>query len=40
LIYQPSAHFWPFQLIESAIYAGMAALPLLVAIWWLRTRLT
>lgn len=39
-IYQPSTHFWPFQLIESAIYAGMAAILLMGAVWWLRTRLT
>ncbi len=39
LIYQPSAHFWPFQLIESAIYVGMAAILLVVAIWRIRARL-
>jgi hypothetical protein len=40
LIYHPSARFWPFQLIESAIYVGMAAILLMVAIWRIRARLT
>lgn len=40
LIYQPSARFWPFQLIESAIYVGTAAILLLVAVWRIRTRFT
>lgn len=40
LIYQPSARFWPFQIIESAIYAGMAALLLMVAIGRIRARPT
>ena len=40
LIYQPSARFWPFQFIESAIYVGMAAILLMVAIWWIRARPT
>ena len=38
VIFQPSAHFWPFQLIESAIYVGMAAILLTVAIWRVRPR--
>jgi hypothetical protein len=38
-LYQPASRFWPFQLIESAIYLGMAAALLAVTIWWIRARL-
>jgi hypothetical protein len=37
-MYRPASQFWPFQIIESAIYLGMAAL-LGVATWWIRTKL-
>jgi hypothetical protein len=38
-IFQPASRFWPFQIIESAIYFGMAAVLLSLTIWWVRTRL-
>lgn len=38
-LYQPVSRFWPFQFIESAMYLGMAAVLLGVAIWWVLKRL-
>jgi hypothetical protein len=38
-IFQPASRFWPFQIMESAIYLGMAAVLLSLTIWWVRTRL-
>lgn len=36
--YQPDGRFWTFQLIEFGIFAGLAAVVLAVAIWWLHHR--
>jgi hypothetical protein len=36
--YQPLSRFWPFQLIESAIFLGLSAVVLAVAAWWILRR--
>jgi len=38
LAYQPAERFWTFQLIEAAIFAGLAALCVLLTLWRVRTR--
>jgi len=38
-IFQPASRFWPFQIMESAIYLGMAAVLLAITVWSIRTRL-
>jgi hypothetical protein len=38
LVFQPESRFWHFQLIEAAIFAGLAAILLAAAIWQLRRR--
>jgi ABC-2 family transporter protein len=40
IVYQPAEHFWLFQGIESAIFVGLAALLLALAIWWVRRRVS
>jgi hypothetical protein len=37
--YHPVGRFWTFQLIESGIYAGLAAAVFGVAVWWVLRRL-
>ena len=37
-VYQPASRFWLFQGIETAIFAGLAAILLLASAWWLRYR--
>ncbi|GAA1556282.1 ABC transporter permease [Dactylosporangium maewongense] len=37
--YQPIERFWTFQLIESGIFAGLAAAALGLAVWWVVRRL-
>jgi len=39
-LYQPADRFWLFQGIESAIFLGLAAVLLALAVWWVMTRLT
>jgi hypothetical protein len=39
-LYQPAGRFWLFQGIESAIFLGLAAILLALAVWWVMTRLT
>jgi hypothetical protein len=36
VLYQPAGRFWLFQGIESAIFFGLAALLLALAIWWVK----
>jgi hypothetical protein len=36
--YQPPERFWTFQLIESAIFIGLAALLIGLSLWWLQRR--
>jgi hypothetical protein len=38
--YQPADRFWLFQGIESAIFLGLAAVLLALAVWWVMTHLT
>jgi len=38
-VYQPASRFWLFQGIEAAIFAGLAAILLVAAAWWLRHRI-
>ena len=37
--YQPASRFWQFQLIETAIYVGLAAGLVALAFWWVTRRL-
>lgn len=39
VVYQPASRFWLFQGIESAIYLGLAAILLLIAVWWVLRRI-
>jgi hypothetical protein len=39
IIYQPDNRFWLFQGIESAIFLGLAALLLALAVYWVRRRI-
>ena len=36
--YIPASDFWPLQLTETALYVGLAALLIGLAIWWTRER--
>ena len=38
VVYHPADRFWSFQLIETAIFAGLAALVLAVLVWRVRRR--
>ena len=37
-VYQPANHFWPLQLTETALFAGIAVLLVGFAAWWVRER--
>ena len=37
--YQPAGRFWQFQLIETAIYLGLAAGLVVLTVWWVTRRL-
>jgi hypothetical protein len=39
-IFQPASRYWLFQGIETLLFAGMAVVLLIGAIWWIRRRLT
>jgi hypothetical protein len=39
-ILQPASRYWLFQGIETLLFAGVAVVLLLGAIWWIRRRLT
>lgn len=36
--YQPASHFWPLQLAETSLFAGVAVALILFAAWWTRQR--
>jgi hypothetical protein len=36
VVYQPGSRYWPFQWIETGLFAGVAALLVAFAYWWLR----
>jgi hypothetical protein len=40
VVYQPESHFWPLQLIETGLFAGLAAILIVFAAWWTKTRTT
>jgi ABC-2 family transporter len=40
LTYQPAARYWEFQIIEAAIFIGLAAILLGIAVWQLRRRVS
>jgi ABC-type transport system involved in multi-copper enzyme maturation permease subunit len=33
-VYEPASNFWPLQLTETGLFAGLAALLILFAAWW------
>jgi hypothetical protein len=37
-VYHPANHFWPLQLIETALFAGLALALLAFAAWWIHER--
>jgi hypothetical protein len=37
-VYQPASHFWPLQLIETGLFAGIAVALILFAAWWTHQR--
>lgn len=40
LTYQPANRYWPFQIYETAIFFGLAALLIAGCYWWVRRRLS
>jgi hypothetical protein len=40
VVYQPESHYWPLQLIETALFTSIAALLILFAAWWTHQRAT
>jgi hypothetical protein len=36
--YQPASHFWPLQLAETGVFAGVAVALILFAAWWTHQR--
>jgi hypothetical protein len=40
VVYQPESHFWPLQLAETGLFAGLAAVLILFAAWWTHRRVT
>ena len=37
-VYQPASHFWPLQLIETALFGGAALALVAFAAWWMLRR--
>jgi len=37
-VYQPASHFWPLQLIETALFGGVALALIAFAAWWVHER--
>lgn len=37
-VYQPAGHFWPLQLAETGLFAGIALALILFAAWWTHQR--
>jgi hypothetical protein len=37
-VYHPASHFWPLQLIETALFGGLALALLAFAAWWIHER--
>jgi hypothetical protein len=38
-VYHPPSHFWPLQLIETALFGGIALALLALAAWWIHARI-
>jgi hypothetical protein len=38
VVYQPESHFWPLQLTETGLFAGVAIALILFAAWWTHHR--
>ena len=38
VVYQPESHFWPLQLTETGLFAGVAIALILFAAWWTHQR--
>ncbi len=38
-VYEPASNFWPLQLTETGLFAGLAALLILFAAWWTHERI-
>lgn len=38
-IYQPAGHFWPLQLTETGIFAGLGLVLIGLAVWWTHDRM-
>jgi hypothetical protein len=36
--YQPAERFWTFQLIEAAVFVGLASALIAATLWWLQRR--
>jgi peptidoglycan biosynthesis protein MviN/MurJ (putative lipid II flippase) len=34
--YQPASRYWPFQIYETLIFSGLAAVIGACAVWWVR----
>jgi hypothetical protein len=34
VVYQPQSHYWPLQLTETGVFAGLAAVLILFTAWW------
>jgi hypothetical protein len=38
-VYHPASHFWPLQIIETALFGGIALALLAFAAWWIHERI-
>ena len=38
-IYHPASHFWSLQIIETALFGGIALALLAFAAWWIHERI-
>jgi hypothetical protein len=39
VVYHPASHFWPLQIIETALFGGIALALLAFAAWWIHERI-
>jgi hypothetical protein len=37
-VYEPASNFWPLQLTETGLFAGLAVLLILFCAWWTHER--
>jgi hypothetical protein len=38
-VYHPASHFWSLQIIETALFGGIALALLAFAAWWIHERI-